>query len=61
LIKDLEDREKQDYDAICAVVPEFKKHSLKEYIITRLMICSRVFGTIISEDNDYSLVPFAGD
>ena len=51
----------KDYKTICAAAPEFEKvATLYDFMKTRTLVNSRIFGTKVDgEDND-SIVPFAG-
>lgn len=51
---------KKDYEKICGVAPEFRQHSLNDFMRIRCLVNSRIFGTIIEGDEDDSIVPFAG-
>ena len=49
----------KDYNLICKAAPEFAKHSLLDFMKTRTLVNSRIFGVKVDgEDND-SIVPFA--
>ncbi len=50
----------KDYKIICGAAPEFARFSLHDFMKTRALVNSRIFGTKVDgEDND-SIVPFAG-
>ena len=58
-INDLKNDMQIDYDRICAAVPEFKRHSLNDFMRTRSLVNSRIFGTTIDGKEDDSIVPYA--
>lgn len=50
----------KDYDRICKAAPEFKSMaSLKDFMITRALVNSRIFGIKIDGIEDDSIVPYA--
>lgn len=50
---------KKDYDAICVIAPEFKKHAFKEFIKIRCLINSRIFRIKQKGETCDAVVPFA--
>jgi hypothetical protein len=51
----------KDYKRICAAAPEFASlASLEDFMRTRALVNSRIFGTKINGTEDDSIVPFAG-
>ena len=51
----------KDYNRICAAAPEFKKMAnLNDFMRTRALVNSRIFGTRINNDEDDAIVPYAG-
>ncbi len=56
LRKDME----KDYNRICGVAPEFAKvASLEDFMKTRALVNSRIFGTRIDGEENDSIVPYA--
>ena len=51
---------KKDYETICKIAPEFKVHSLADFMRIRSLVNSRIFGTKIDDIENDSIVPFAG-
>lgn len=51
---------KKDYDRICSSAPEFKHHTLNDFMRIRCLVNSRIFGTVIDNDENDSIVPYAG-
>lgn len=61
LIRELKDDMQKDYNRICKAAPEFEKiASLKDFMTTRCLVNSRIFGTKIDGIENDSIVPFAG-
>eukprot|EP00826_Nyctotherus_ovalis_P015931 TRINITY_DN14574_c0_g1_i10.p1 TRINITY_DN14574_c0_g1~~TRINITY_DN14574_c0_g1_i10.p1 ORF type:complete len:244 (-),score=60.71 TRINITY_DN14574_c0_g1_i10:1049-1780(-) len=56
LIADME----KDYNSICKAAPEFEKiASLKDFMETRALVNSRIFGARIDGEEEDSIVPYA--
>jgi len=52
----------KDYKRICDAAPEFAKiASLYDFMKTRTLVNSRIFGTKINGEEDDSIVPYAGN
>ena len=51
---------KKDYETICKIAPEFRAHSLADFMRIRSLVNSRIFGTKIDDIENDSIVPFAG-
>lgn len=49
----------KDYDTICKAAPEFKKHKFHDFMKTRALVNSRIFGVKINNVQDDSIVPLA--
>ena len=56
----LKDDMQKDYETICGVVPDFKRHSLADFMRIRSLVNSRIFGVKIDGIENDSIVPFAG-
>jgi len=51
----------KDYTRICKVAPEFAKvATLEDFMRTRALVNSRIFGTKIDGEENDSIVPYAG-
>ena len=50
---------RKDYDNICKVASEFKKHKFDDFMRTRALVNSRIFGVKINNVQDDSIVPLA--
>lgn len=59
-IQELRDDMEKDYTRICTAVPEFKKMAtLHDFMRTRALVNSRIFGTKIDGEENDSIVPLA--
>ena len=59
-IRDLLNDMEKDYNLICSAAPEFSKFSLHDFMKTRSLVNSRIFGTKVDNEDNDSIVPFAG-
>jgi hypothetical protein len=60
-VQDLKDDMEKDYKKICQAAPEFKSFGkLEDFMKTRALVNSRIFGTKIDGQDDDSIVPLAG-
>jgi len=50
---------RDEYNAIVAKVPSFKRHSLQDFIWARLVIITRIFGITVNGVKTDGLVPYA--
>jgi hypothetical protein len=51
----------KDYSRICKAAPEFEKiASVTDFMMTRCLVNSRIFGTKIDGIENDSIVPYAG-
>jgi len=51
---------KTDYDRVCKIIPELSKMAtLDDFMRTRCLVNSRIFGTFINDQENDSIIPFA--
>ena len=59
-IEELRNDMQHDYKQICEVAPEFAKvATLEDFMKTRTLVNSRIFGTIVNGVDDDAIVPYA--
>jgi len=59
-VEELREDMKHDYKEICRCAPEFKKvASVKDFMRVRVLINSRIFGTVINGEESDAIVPYA--
>jgi hypothetical protein len=60
-IQELKEDMEKDYKKICQAAPEFQTMAkLQDFMKTRSLVNSRIFGTKIDGQDDDSIVPLAG-